>query len=188
MSEPMTRANDASGIVTISEAGPTGMVTLRADLNDPKVQSALAFSGREIPQAGRTTGGDEASVLWMSPDELLMICAYDAADVLVANMVEAFEDTHSLVVNVSDARALFDLAGEGRAIREVLAKVSPADMRETSLGVGHVRRTRLAQVPAAFWFTGKDAARLICFRSVKGYVSGLLAKVAEPGRDVGYFG
>ena len=88
---------------------------------------------------------------------------------------------------MSDARAVFTLEGEGAAIRNVLAKLTPADLRPASLPVGEVRRTRFAQVPAAFWLAEEGRAELVCFRSVAIYVFGLLKNAAEPGSEVGYF-
>ncbi|MDA8586375.1 hypothetical protein N9L47_08915 [Rhodobacteraceae bacterium] len=178
MSDPLIRIEDAS---------PMGMVTLRAELNDGKAASALAFSGLEIPAPHQVTGTPEKGVLWMSPDELMIMTLPDASDAMVATLNEAFEGTHSLAVNVSDARSAFRLKGRDALVREVLAKLTPADMRPASLPVGRLRRTRLAQVPAAFWFTGDGEAMLICFRSVGGYVFDLLSKVAEEGTEVGYF-
>ena len=174
-------------LIRIEDAGPLGMVTLRADLKGAGTSTALAFSGLEIPAPRGVTGTPEKGVLWMSPDELMILTAPGAADDMVDAMSEAFEGAHALVVNVSDARSVFRLTGQGGAIREVLAKLSPADMREKSLPVGTLRRTRLAQVPAAFWFSSDNEALLICFRSVSDYVHDLLSKVAEPGSAVGYF-
>lgn len=177
----------SSGFVTINDAGLAGMILLRADLADADVVSALEGAGIELPGAGELAGELGNGALWMSPDELMILRAHDEAEATVATLREALGGLHALVANVSDARAVFRLSGEGPAVREVLAKLSPADLRPNSLPPGRVRRTRLAQVPAAFWFSGDDEAVLICFRSVAGYVLDLLSKVATPGSEVGHF-
>lgn len=189
MSEAVTALAGASfkGLVSVEDAGLTGMVTLRADLGDAKVAKALKGAGLELPGPGEATGGQGTGILWMSPDELMILCAHGEADALVASLSEALAGVHALVVNVSDARTVVHLSGEGRLIREVLAKLSPADLRASALPPGQVRRTRLAQVPAAFWFTGEDEAVVVAFRSVGAYLFGLLNKAAEEGSDVGYF-
>ena len=96
-------------------------------------------------------------------------------------------DHHHLAVNVSDARSAMRVTGEGARIRECLAKLTPADLRTSALPVGQVRRTRLAQVAAAFWFASDGEAFVICFRSVADYVFGLVSEAAAPGAEVGYF-
>ncbi len=123
----------------------------------------------------------------MSPDELMVLCAHGEADAMGATLSEALSHIHHMAVNVSDARTVLRLAGEGALIREVLAKLSPADLRADVLPAGTVRRTRLAQVPAAFWFSGESEATVVAFRSVGDYVFKLISKVAEEGSAVGYF-
>ena len=47
-----------------------------------------------------------------------------------------------------------------------------------------LRRSRVAQVAAAFW--AQDGGyTLVCFRSVAGYVMGLLTHSAQPGSELG---
>jgi sarcosine oxidase subunit gamma len=92
--------------------------------------------------------------------------------------------THHLAVNVSDARAMFSLTGEAGPLKDVLAKVTPADM--AALAPGEMRRTRLQQVPAAIWFESGTEARVVCFRSVARYVFDVLALSAKDGGAVGY--
>jgi sarcosine oxidase subunit gamma len=52
-----------------------------------------------------------------------------------------------------------------------------------TLAPGELRRTRAAQVAAAFWREG-DGYTLVCFRSVAGYVMGLLSHSALPGSEL----
>lgn len=191
MSEPVNpRASTPfDGVVRITDAGPLGMVTIRADLADAGVRNALAgclMCG--IPEPLRCVVSDADRLLWMAPDELLLVCPHDEVQARLAALSQAFAGLHHLVVDVSDARAAFRVEGEGRAIRETLAKLTPADMRPSAFPVGMVRRTRLAQVPAAFWFDSEGAAHLICFRSVADYTFGILKHAAAPGSEVGYFG
>jgi sarcosine oxidase subunit gamma len=91
----------------------------------------------------------------------------------------ALKGQHHLAVNVSDARAVFRI--EGAKADQVLRKLCPVDMDR--LEAGELRRTRAAQVAAAFW---QDEAgfTLVCFRSVAGYVMGLLSASAMPGAEL----
>jgi sarcosine oxidase subunit gamma len=163
------------------------MITLRGDLSDPAVKKAVkAMTGVAVPGLREIRHGDGVSVAWMSPDELLVLCGYDQAGALVATLEAALGAAHSLVVNVSDARAVFTLSGV--AAREVVAKLAPVDM--AVFKAGEIRRTRLAQVPAAFWMTdGGDGAgdiTIVVFRSVAQYVFDLLETAAAKGGEVGF--
>lgn len=189
MSEPVSALGGAryEGRVTVEDAGPMGMVTLRADLSSDAVRNAIRGAGLPLPGKGEATGGQGESVLWMSPDELMLLCGRGEAEARCAALAKALGEAHGLVVDVSDARAVVRLSGSDAAVREVLAKLTPADLRPGSLGVGRVRRSRLAQVPAAFWFTAEGEALVISFRSVAEYVFGLLSNAARPGAEVGFF-
>jgi sarcosine oxidase subunit gamma len=49
------------------------------------------------------------------------------------------------------------------------------------------RRTRMGQVPAAFWLRDDGAFEVICFRSVARYMFDQLCVAAQPGSAVGHF-
>jgi sarcosine oxidase subunit gamma len=190
MSEATSALSGAhsTGLIDVAEAGPQGMITVRGDLSDPEFCGIIkGVTGSEVPKARQSTSADTDTLLWMSPDELMLLCPHGEAEARVLALNGGLTNHHHLVENVSDARAQFTLSGDGAAIREVLAKVSPADMRAATLPVGEVRRTRISQVAAAFWFESDSQAHLICFRSVAKYTFDLLAKSSAAGSSVGYF-
>ena len=190
MSDRVSALQGASfkGQIAIRESGLRGMITLRGDLGAEDIRkAATAVTGLDFPGQRRLTGSGENGLCWMSPDEVLILLPHGKVGAALATLGQALEGVHHLAVDVSDARAAFTMEGEGGAIRNVLAKLTPADLRPASLPVGEVRRTRLAQVPAAIWFERKDLAHVICFRSVADYVFGLMVNAAEPGSEVGYF-
>lgn len=162
-----------------------GMVTLRADLADPALGTALAAEGLPLPgrRAIRDGEGGRAAA-WMSPDELLLLCPYGEGPRLAASLAAALSGTHHLAADVSDARVLFRLSGPVAAQREVMAKLSPTDLAPGRFEPGEVRRSRLAQVAAAFWLDA-EGFRILCFRSVAGYVLRLLETAAAPGGALG---
>lgn len=174
------------GYVTIAEQGLCGMITLRGDLASAKLKTAVTkLTGTKVPDMNACSFKGAFGVAWMSPDELLILCPYEAAEAGVAQLSKALQGQHFLAANMSDARAVFQL--DGTAIREVLAKLAPVDMSEQGFQQGMVRRTRLAQVPAAFWLQDTDSARVICFRSQADYVFELLKRAAMPGAEIGLF-
>jgi sarcosine oxidase subunit gamma len=187
MPEPVSALNgrrDDSAVI-LRDAGLVGMITLRGDLADARLRAAVKkATGQGVPKPGRIALAEGRAAAWMSPDELLLIVPHADAEATVAQIGQALAGLHHLVVNVSDARALIELSGPGA--REVLAKVTPADLHPGSFGPGQIRRSRLAQVAAAFWLTDAETLQVVCFRSVADYVFDLLAKSARDGA-VGYF-
>ncbi len=187
MSDLTTALDGASfdGLVKVEELHAQGMITLRGDFGDPGFVSAVAGVAEvSMPsQRGAVVKGRHG-LLWMSPDELLLLCTYAEAPNLAAKLEAALAGQHCLVANVSDARACFTL--NGAYTREVLAKLAPVDMSKDSFGIGEVRRTRIAQVAAAFWLTSDEGAQIVCFRSVAEYVFNLLKAASAPGSEVDF--
>lgn len=187
MSEPVTALNGAlydSGLATVTEMPLQGMIILRGDFASWDIGKALGpILSSEMPRPGQILLRKERGLAWMSPDEIMILTAYKEVPDVLARMTNELADTHALAVNVSDARAAFRL--EGAHAREVLAKLCPVNLARDVFVQGMFRRTRMAQVPAAFWLCGDEAFQVICFRSQARYVFDLLCVAAQPGSEVG---
>ncbi len=137
------------------------MIAIRADLSADGAAIARAV-GAPLPQPLRFEVGEGRGLGWMSPDELLATCGYDAAPALAQAVRDALAGRHALVATVSDMRSAFAVEGDGA--RDVLAKLSPADLTARAAPPGAFRRTRLAQIPAAIRME-EGGATVLCFRS-----------------------
>ncbi len=169
------------GFATVAEAGLRGMITVRGDLASAAMKKAVkAATGTAVPAQRRIEISGDRAAAWMSPDELLILVPYEAAQATVAALEQALAGSHHLVADVSDARAVFTIGG-ARA-EEVLMKLCPVDV--ATLAPGEIRRTRAAQVAAAFWKSGEEEFTLVSFRSVAGYVMGLLETASRAGSEL----
>ena len=189
MSEAVTALGGVSaddGIARINEVGPQGMITLRGDLGSTGIKNAATgVAAVDMPAQGHANCVEDRGIAWMSPDELLVLCPYNTVEANLAKMHATLRDAHAMAVDVSDARAVFLVAG-GHA-REVMAKLAPVDLSPDVFVPGMFRRTRLAQVPAAFWMRDADTFQIVCFRSHAAYVFDLLRAAATSGSAVDYF-
>lgn len=189
MSDPVSalhHATNSEGLVSICEIGPVGMITLRGDLSaKPFQKAAIAAGGVNIPNQGRCLMELDRGIAWMSPDDLLILCRYDDVAGKLGDLNGKLAKHHALAVNVSDARAVFEL--RGARVREVMAKLAPVDLHPEVFTPGMFRRTRLGQVAAAFWMPEEDVVRLICFRSSAQYVFDLLGVASGKGSEVDLF-
>ena len=176
----------ADGPTRVEEAGLQGMVTLKGDLGSAKMKAALKAVGPGLPDRRQIVEKDDRAVAWMARDEVLILCPHAEANAVVAELEAALEGEHILAVNVSDARVMLRVTGPGA--REALAKLAPVDLHPESFKAGEMRRTRLAQVPAAIWLSEADEISVIAFRSVAKYVFDILALSADDSGRVGYFG
>ncbi|SCY81823.1 sarcosine oxidase subunit gamma [Paracoccus tibetensis] len=165
----------AETLATIARIPGLGMLTIRADL--ARAGEALAeAAGLGLPDTTQITTDGSRSLGWMSPDELLLILPEAELPEAHEALTQALMGEHGLVVDVSDARAVFDVTGPHAA--DVIAKLAPVDAAH--LPEGHLRRTRMAQTAAAIWRI-QGGFRVIGFRSTADYLGLILTNAALPG-------
>lgn len=167
------------GFAGIREIGPLGMITLRAKRDVPGLAAAFEALGLSLPDLRRVVVAGDKVAGWMGPDEYLLVLPYEAVPEALQSLAQSLAGQHHLAVNVSDARAVFRI--EGPKADQVLRKLCPVDMDR--LQPNELRRSRAAQVAAAFW-ADQGGYTLVCFRSVAGYVMGLLRNAAQPGSEL----
>ncbi len=176
MSEPVQPLGGVSysGVSTVREIGPLGMVTLRAEADLPGLAEAIgAATGCGMPRQRRILTNGAHAAAWMSPDEYLLIG--NRADVpdMLAKIAGALGQGHHLAVDVSDARAVFRV--EGAKAADTLSRLCPVDF--PTLAPDELRRTRLAQVACALWGDGTGFT-VVTFRSVARYAFDVMANAA----------
>jgi sarcosine oxidase subunit gamma len=164
-------AAEAGLAVRVEETGLRGMVAIRGDFADATFREAVeALAGVGLPGVRKIAFAGDRALGWMAPDELLLLLPHADAPAAVADLSARLMGVHHLALDVSDARAVFRLTGEGA--RAVIAKGAPVDLSRGAFGAGDLRRSHLGQVAAAFWQVSDDPEtfELVCFRSVAGYV------------------
>lgn len=165
----------AEALARITELTDLGMIQIRADL-DRAGDAIAGAAGLAVPAQTSATADGSRTLLWMSPDELLLVLPRAETAGALAALTDALATEHSLVLDVSDMRAAF--AVEGPKAEQVLMKLCPADI--ASMPDDGVRRTRAAQVACALWREG-EGWRVIAFRSIRDYLAEVLARSATPG-------
>jgi len=165
----------AEALATVARVTDLGMIAVRADLEEAGDALAEA-AGLAIPErTGIVTDGSR-SLAWMSPDELLLVLPAAETAAALRDLEQALTGTHGMAVDMSDARAVFDVTGPGAA--DVVAKLAPVDAAR--FPEGHLRRTRMAQTAAALWRID-GGFRIIGFRSTADYLGLILTNAALPG-------
>ena len=167
-----------------------GMIDLRGDLKDRKfAQAARKVLGVDLPKTPRTSvakGG--VTVLWLSIDQWLIACAGGKTAQLLVNLNKALAGVHSLAVDLSDARAIIRLKGNG--VREVLMKGAPVDLLAPEMIKGAARRLRFGEIAAMVHIVDDrpDTFDLYVFRSYADFAWDWLAQTATKPAAVKLFG
>jgi sarcosine oxidase subunit gamma len=145
------------------------MVSVRVDPGSPAFARLGERLGAELPKTcGRVTSSGRHGVLWLGPDEWLVVSDTEAAT-LVAELRNALAGDRGAVVDVSANRTTLELTGP--AAREALEKGCPADLHPRSFGPGTAVATTLGLVPVLLWQTGATTYRVLPRSSFADYVA-----------------
>ena len=149
------------------------MVSIRVDPESESARRIEVVLGTSLPRAvGETTQHGAYTVLWLGPDEWLVVSKTEVA----AELGAATEGGHAATVDVSANRTVLEVAGP-RA-RDVLEKGCPADLHPRSFPDGTAIMTTLARVPVLLWKVDVDLFRILPRASLAPYVATWLLDAA----------
>lgn len=133
----------SAGVLRLAEIPFLTKLNVRVDPGSPARADVEAVLGCELPGEPNTAHhvGD-VHVLWLGPDEWLVIAPPDSLALSDALTVATQADTAAGVVDVSAASTLLRLAGPGA--RDLLSHGCALDLHPRAFGVGACAQTRLA--------------------------------------------
>ncbi len=186
---PLAHREGPQGLsIDLREIKDRGMIDVRGSASDKKFMAAVKkIAGVDLPKAPRTSASwGDIKVLWLSIDQWLILCARSKVDQLISELKAELGSTHSLVVDVSDMRAIIRLEGEG--VREVLLKGSSLDLLGSDYKSGTVRRMRFAEIAALLHVVEDIVFDVYVFRSYADYAWDFLLATAPTASRVQLFG
>ena len=142
-----TGNRDDAGVL-LSEPRLRSQTTVRGDAGDPAFTRAVEHAiGVAPPREPNTVAGpsnlaEGPRILWMGPDEWLVVGAGNNHTDLAAALGSATEGQHVAVADVSDGRAVIAIAG--RHARDLLAKGCPLDLHPNVFAPGCCAQTLIA--------------------------------------------
>jgi sarcosine oxidase, subunit gamma len=174
--------------IDLREIKDRGKIDVRGSTSDKKFMAAAKkILGVDLPKAPRTsTSWGDVKCLWLSIDQWLVLCAKSKVDEVIAGLRAELVGVHSLVVDVSDMRAVMRLEGEG--VREVLLKGSSLDLLSDDYKSGTVRRMRFAEIAALLHVVEDTVFDIYVFRSYADYAWEFLLATARESSHVKLFG
>jgi len=175
--------------IAIGEVNDLGMIDVRGDAGDSAFRAAFKkVIGCDVPGKPRTSvSAKDNEVLWLSVDQWLVLVPRKRVKETVSALRSAMRDVHSLAIDLSDARTIIRLEGEG--VREILMKGAPVDLTRPEFGAGSVRRLRLGDVAALVHIRAlePDVIDLYVFRSYARFAWDWIEATAGEGARVGLF-
>jgi sarcosine oxidase, subunit gamma len=153
--------------VRLAELPFLTQVNLRVDPGSaaaPRIAQAL---GCPLPSAGTVTGAGERSVLWLGPDEWLVVGPDGDAGALVTQLTAALaasrDGERGSVVDVSADRTTVTV--EGPAAQAVLEKGITLDLHPRAFSADRAAATTLARTLLLLWQTGDAPGYRLMVRS-----------------------
>lgn len=137
------RAIPGAEPVTLAALPFRGKLSLRG--GDSVRGPAAATLGAELPGAMRGVAVGETVLLWLGPDEWLVLTAADRTEPIAASLRAALAGTHHAIVVISDRMTGIGVAGD-RA-RDVINAGCPLDLHPFAFAPGAVTRTVLGKAP-----------------------------------------
>ena len=176
--KPATRHANPNGTnpsLVFSEMVHLGKLNLRASKStSAQVKSVV---GCAFPTAAnRFSSAGERHVIWLGPDEFLIICEAGKDAELASALENALETQHCAVTNITDALAAFHL--KGTAIRQVLAKGCAIDLHPGSFTSGDAAQTLLSHATVTMLAVAENELIVICRTSFAPYVHDWLLDAA----------
>lgn len=155
--------------VQLAELPFLTMVGVRVDPESAGARGIDEALGAPLPRrVGETSAAGGHTVLWLGPDEWLVVSEVDAAT-LVDRLRAAAGDTPAQVLDLSANRTVIELTGP--SARSVLEKGCPADLHPRSFGNGSAIVTSLARVPVLLWKVEAERFRVLPRASLAQYVA-----------------
>ncbi|MDT0460399.1 sarcosine oxidase subunit gamma family protein [Streptomyces sp. DSM 41527] len=131
-------------------------LTLRLQPGSPAARAVEASLGSPLPGPLRAEMSGDVKVLWMGPDEWLLVAPDGRQRDLVAQLRSAVGDEFATVTDVSAQRTT--LALSGHLVRTVLAQGCALDLDPRVTPVGSCLTTLLAQAPVTLVVRGEAAS------------------------------
>jgi sarcosine oxidase subunit gamma len=168
----------SSDAVRLAELPFLTQVSLRVDPAGGAAQRIALALGCPLPAAGVVTGGRQQSVLWLGPDEWLVVGPDGDVGALVALLTAALDGHRGSVVDVSANRTTITVGG--RAARAVLEKGVTLDLHPRAFAADRAAATTLARTLLLLWQTGDTPSyRLMVRNSFADYLADWLIDAAQ---------
>ena len=170
-----SKPGDGKPGLVFSEMVHLGKLNLRASKSaSTQVKSVI---GCAFPAAAnRFSSAGERHVVWLGPDEFLIICEAGKDAELASTLESTLKTQHCAVTNITDALAAFHL--KGTAVRQVLAKGCAIDLHPGSFTSGDAAQTLLSHAAVTMLAVAENELIVICRTSFAPYLHDWLLDAA----------
>jgi heterotetrameric sarcosine oxidase gamma subunit len=175
----------ADAALSMRELPFCGVIDLRLDQRDKGARDAAELAlVVALPEAGRSVIAAAGSVLWLGPDEFLIVTEPERQTSVAASLLGALRGRRAAVIDISDSRTIIALSGVHA--RDVLAKGCGLDLHPRSFAPGQCARSSIAKAGVALYqLDDAPTYHILVERSLAEYLWLWLADAAAGFRGSG---
>jgi sarcosine oxidase subunit gamma len=155
-------AGSVAGVVELHEVPFLTMAGLRANPAGDAGERLGALTGGLPAASGEVRGSGDTAVLWLGPEEFLLVAPAEAHEslggTLPGALIDALGDGEGQVVDLSANRTTLELSGP--LARAVLEKGCALDLHPRVLKAGTALATEIGGIPAILWKTAEESYRI----------------------------
>ena len=156
-SKQITTRGPANADITLKEEKDIGKLILRGSLSDKKfITPVKKHLSEQFPARPNVFFDDvKVRVVWLGPDEWLLLTKGNEIDTLTAGLTKALSKTYFALVDVSDNSTIIEL--KGKRSLEILMKGCSLDLHpkvfqpgcsvQTDLGLANIILLKIAEDP-----------------------------------------
>jgi len=164
--------------VVFSELPHLGYIVLRGKADDSAfMQGVASVLGHSLPvQPRQVLQTTEGAVLWLSPDEWLLVCPRSRRDAVLAALTVALKGLFAQVVDNSGGFTTLRLAGPEH--QTLLRQLGPYDFEGQAIGT--LASTVMSKTSVTVVRTDATGVLLVFRRSFADYLWRLIERTAKP--------
>jgi sarcosine oxidase, subunit gamma len=173
--------------IRLEEVAFLTQLNLRLDVDGPALAAVEGVLRQELPvRPGTVTRAGDRTLLWLGPDEWLLVAPPGEQGQLQAELRAALSPAGGVVVDLSAHRTTIDV--HGPLARDLLAKGCSLDLHPSVLTADRCAQVLLARAPVILVPHDEGAGvRVLVRSSFAGYVADwLLDACVEYGPAVGH--
>lgn len=154
---------------SVTERTPPGLINIRLLPRTDLIEGVSQTAGVPVPLSPNNFHATaERQLLWLGPDEWLLIAASGEEAGLIAALDEKLGNSFHSVVDVSGQYSVFDV--QGPAAGDILNAGCSLDLAVEIFGPGRCAQTLLARATIILMRHDQNNFRLLCRRSYASYV------------------
>jgi len=171
--------NQNPQVLCVKERGFLGYINLRGDIDNASFTSGIeAVLKCKLPvQANKFVEGEEVTVLWLGPNEWLLICPPGNETALFTQLKQALHGVVAALTDITGGNTLLEVSGEQATT--LIEKGCPLDLHPSQFAPGDCAQSIIDKTGVTLYQPAPNRFHIIVRRSFADYLGAWLSCAAK---------